>query len=629
MDDTIELQNRILALKVQECITNENKEMLISLLEDMSKDKRKIIADHEIQGKSALFLACELEEEEIVKYLVEECDADVEQKGLIDDVMYNVQVTPLWMAAERGSFDTVKCLIENGASCNNMSQGGLSPLMAACQSDSADIVYFLCNHGANVNKISEAGDTCLRKAAGNPELCKFFISQGSDVNQREKGQYPILHLGIKSKHLDSVKEMLRAGADPDAVDFEGNDALQFAAIVAAVDIVHYLIEMLEYDTERISKTYKLLGACAIAKEDINTGVELWQRDIESGGSEVTRETPLNAIYRGVTEPKTLSDLKELKNCSNDLSLASLIVLEKILGKTHGETIHQILMYGTTLSYDEIGEDSTRIILYAFDLLREKHSGLHRMTEYALSQVVRCLFDIYRESIIDEDIDTLSLHQLHLDVLSRIVDFVAKSQTEMENNNSKEKQYMFTTLLENTLNIIFLFSGRELSEDEDGKFESLLYRLVRANPHDWENRSLLHLALSRKLDRKIIFLMSQNWRNWYVYLTEVLLLHGVDVNDRDNEGNTPFHVSADLYTQNCFESEIKLFLDAGGHVDAVNNIGKTVLDCLRENGKTVCEVRYTSLKCLASRAVVRYRISLPHNIPKHALDLLNIHGLKAE
>ncbi|XP_061172711.1 protein fem-1 homolog C-like [Saccostrea echinata] len=628
MDDTTELQHRILALKVQECIANKNKEMLASLLEDMSKNKRKIIVDHEIQGKSALFLACELEEDEIVKYLVEKCDANVEQKGLLDDAMYNVHVTPLWMAAERGSFDVVKCLIENGASCNNMSQGGLSPLMAACQSDSADIVYFLCEHGADVNNISEAGDTCLRKAAGNPELCKFFISQGSDVNQGVKGQYPILHLGIKSKHLDSVKELLRAGADPESVDFEGNDALQFAAMVAAVDIVHYLIEMLEYNKDRISKTYRLLGACAIAKEDIDTGVELWEKVIASGGSDLTRESPLNAIYRGVTEPKTLSDLDELKKCNNDLSLASLIVLEKILGKTHGETIHQILMYGTALSYDEIGEDSTRIILYAYDLLREKHSGLHRMTEYALSQVVRCLFDIYRESIIDEDIDTSSLHQLHLEVLSRNVDFVAKSQTEIEHNNGKEKQSMFSTLLENTLNVIFLFSGTELSEDEDEKYESLLSRLVRTNPHDWENRNLLHLALSRKLDRKIIFLMSQGSRNWYVYLTEVLLLHGVDVNDRDNEGNTPFHVSADLYTKNCFEREIKLFLDAGGHVDAVNNAGKTVLDCLRESGKTVCEVRHTSLKCLASRAVVRYRISLPRNIPKHAMDLLNIHGLKA-
>lgn len=80
MEDTVELQHRILALKVQECITNENREMITSLLENISKDLRKKIADQDVQGKSSLFLACELGQEDIVHYLVEECNADVERR---------------------------------------------------------------------------------------------------------------------------------------------------------------------------------------------------------------------------------------------------------------------------------------------------------------------------------------------------------------------------------------------------------------------------------------------------------------------------------------------------------------------------------------------------------------------
>lgn len=627
MDGSSELQHRILSLKVQECITNENEEMIISLLENVSKDLRKKVVDHEIQGKSALFLACELEQEEIVKYLVEQCDADVEREGLLDDVMYTV---PLWIAAERGSFNVVKCLVENGADCNKPLEGKLSPLMAACQSDSEDIVYFLCEHGADVNIVSDAGDTCLRKAAGNYELCKFLISQGSDVNQGEKGQYPILHLGIKSKNLDSVIELLSAGADPGSVDFEGNDALKFAAIVGDVDIVQFLVETLQYSKERISETYKLLGACAIAREDFDTGIEFWQKAIASGDSTLTEDHPSSAIYRGVVEPKTLSDLEELKKCTQDLLLSSFVALERILGRTHGETIHRILMYGTALSYDEIGEESTRMIMYAYDLLREKHLVLHRMTEYALSQIVRCLFDLYRESEDDVDVVTpASLHQLHLDVLSRVVDFVIKSQTEFENISNQEKQSTFSALLDHVLDVLFLFSGADLSASDEEKYGSYLARLVRANLHDYENRGLLHLALSRKLNRKIIFMMSEGWRNWYVYLTEVLLLQGVNLNSRDNEGNTAFHYSAALLPTNSSKRVIELFLDAGGHVDAVNNSGKTVMECLRENGYTVCEVRDTTLKCLASRAVVCYGISVPHSILNNVMDMLKIHGLKTE
>jgi ankyrin repeat protein len=627
MDGSSELQHRILALKVQESITNENKEMIASLLENVSKDLKKRVVDHEIQGKTSLFLACELEQEDIVKYLVEECDADVEKEGLLDDVMYAV---PLWIAAEHGLFNVVKCLVEKGADCNKTSQGKLSPLMAACQSDSEEIVHFLCEHGADVNIVSDAGDTCLRKAVGNYELCKFLISQGSDVNQGEKGQYPIIHLGIKSKNLDSVIELLSAGADPSSVDFEGNDALQFAAIVGDVDIVNFLMETQKYSKKRISETYRLLGACAISRDNFDTGIEFWQKAIAVEESNMIEDYPTNAIYRWVIEPKTLSDLEDLETCTDDLLLSSLVTLERILGRTHGETIHRILMYGTALSYDEIGEESTRIIMYAYDLLREKHPVLHRMTEYALSQIVRCLFDMYREREDDTDLITpTSLHQLHLEVLSRIVDFVIKSQIELETSSDQEKQSTFSALLEQVLDVLFLFSGADLNASDEEKYESYLARLVRANLHDFENRSLLHLTLSRKLNRKIIFMMSEGWRNWYVYLTEVLLLQGVNLNSRDNEGNTAFHYSAALLPTNSTKRVIKLFLEADGHVDAVNNNGKTVMDCLRENGHTVCEVRDTSLKCLASRAVVLYGISVPHSILNNTEDLLKIHGLKTD
>lgn len=212
-------------------------------------------------------------------------------------------------------------------------------------------------------------------------------------------------------------------------------------------------------------------------------------------------------------------------------------------------------------------------------------------------------------------------------MSRVVDFVIKSQSEIENTDDKEKQSMYSVLLQLTLDVIFYFSGSELDAEIEEKYALYLARLVRANLHDGQHRSLLHLTLSRKIDRKIVFMMAAGWRNWYVYLME-MLLQGVNVNSRDIEGNTALHYTAPLTASNCIKRVIKLLLDAGGHVDAVNHGGKSAIECLRENGYTVCEIRYTTLKCLAARAVVLYRLSLPQNIPDHVMDLLKIHGLTA-
>lgn len=62
---------------------------------------------------------------------------------------------------------------------------------------------------------------------------------------------------------------------------------------------------------------------------------------------------------------------------------SLYVLEEMFGWFYGEIIYWILMYGMVMFYDEIGEELIWVVMYVFDLLREKYLGFYRMIEYVL------------------------------------------------------------------------------------------------------------------------------------------------------------------------------------------------------------------------------------------------------
>lgn len=62
---------------------------------------------------------------------------------------------------------------------------------------------------------------------------------------------------------------------------------------------------------------------------------------------------------------------------------SLYVLEEMFGWFYGEIIYWILMYGMVMFYDEIGEELIWVVMYVFDLLREKYLGFYRMMEYVL------------------------------------------------------------------------------------------------------------------------------------------------------------------------------------------------------------------------------------------------------
>lgn len=107
-----------------------------------------------------------------------------------------------------------------------------------------------------------------------------------------------------------------------------------------------------------------------------------------------------------------------------------------------------------------------------------------------------------------------------------------------------------------------------------------------------------------------------------HLTKALLRVGADVAAKDNDGNTALHLTALLHPWRPILS-VDL-LDAGAHLDAVNNDGKTFQMLLsnKQFYDSICPLRYTTLACLAAR-VVRETQKISR-VPAHLRAFVQMH-----
>lgn len=132
--------------------------------------------------------------------------------------------TPLVYAAWQGREETVRLLLELGANVNPPSFVD-APLFQASVGGPPSVVKLLIDAGANVNWTDSSGRTPLLLAArhGANEKLRLLISAGAKVNVKDQdGSTPLILAA--SKHKSTVSILLEAGADPDAVDNNGNCA---------------------------------------------------------------------------------------------------------------------------------------------------------------------------------------------------------------------------------------------------------------------------------------------------------------------------------------------------------------------------------------------------------------------
>jgi ankyrin repeat protein len=161
----------------------------------------------------------------------------------------NDLVHALSICAKDGRVAMMKRLLESRTGWKAEFADG-EMMIAAVQSDSTGCVEALAKAGAGLDACDKYGRAPLEMAAsaGKTGLVKRLVALGAAVDGPDKGRSDApLHEAAKGCHVDCVKALLEAGADPNKEDQFGSAALAMACRrnkgeAGTVEVARLLIE---------------------------------------------------------------------------------------------------------------------------------------------------------------------------------------------------------------------------------------------------------------------------------------------------------------------------------------------------------------------------------------------------
>lgn len=149
-----------------------------------------------------------------------------------DDTLINsinkFSETPLHVAAESGSVECVKILIEKGATINSKDITGCSPLHVALEKPGNSIcIKILLDNGINIHTVELYGLSPIHIAVGHPEYIDILVKHGADINAKNIHDDTPLHRAATFTFYKSIYTLLDYGADWTLTNYKNETFLEY------------------------------------------------------------------------------------------------------------------------------------------------------------------------------------------------------------------------------------------------------------------------------------------------------------------------------------------------------------------------------------------------------------------
>ncbi|KAJ6586047.1 ankyrin repeat-containing domain protein [Mycena capillaripes] len=143
-------------------------------------------------------------------------------------------------ASEHGDTQLVGLLLTNGADVNRRDKFNRSALIMVAKHGHIEVVQLLLVNGADINACSRECGTSLREASSNGHENVVQLLLVSGANPAM--QTTALQASSYNGDEDTVRLFLENGADANARDTHGNTALQYAATKGDTNVVQLLLD---------------------------------------------------------------------------------------------------------------------------------------------------------------------------------------------------------------------------------------------------------------------------------------------------------------------------------------------------------------------------------------------------
>jgi len=152
--------------------------------------------------------------------------------------------TPLVWASSMKNEAIVKVLLENGA---DPDKGNFSPLMWAAFHGNLPMLKMFLEYRANLNLRTHEGWTALMWAAekGNLHVLWELLNRGAIVNMQNNSGQTALMLAAGRGRIGPVGLLLNKGGDASVVDFNKNNAVDYARVEQRKEVLLLLLK--EFD----------------------------------------------------------------------------------------------------------------------------------------------------------------------------------------------------------------------------------------------------------------------------------------------------------------------------------------------------------------------------------------------
>nr|XP_057908759.1 ankyrin repeat domain-containing protein 50 [Doryrhamphus excisus] len=500
--------------------------------------------------------------------------------------------------------DSIRTLLDNGASVNQCDSSGRTLLSNAAYSGNLDVVNLLISRGANMELVDNHGQTAVTLAArqGHTKVVNCLIGCEANINHTDHDGWTALRSAAWGGHSEVVSALLYAGAKVDCADADGRTALRAAAWGGHEDIVLNLLqhgaEVNKADNEGrtalIAAAY--MGHREIVEHLLDHGAEVNHEDVDGRTALSVAALCIPASKGHASVVSLLIDRgAEVDHCDKDCMTPLLVagyeghvdVVDLLLeggadvdhtdnnGRTpllaaasmgHASVVNTLLFWGAAV--DSIDSEGRTVLSIA--------------SAQGNVEVVRTLLDRGLDENHRDDAGWTPLHMASFEGHRQVCEALIEQGARCVEVDNDGRIQLILAAQEGHYDCVQILLDNKSCIDQRGYDGRNSLRVAALEGH----RDVVELLLSHGADidykdadgRPTLYILALENQ---LAMTEYFLENGANVEACDTEGRTALHVS-------CWQGHVemvRLLINYHADVNASDNEKRSALQSAAWQGHT--------------------------------------------